>query len=245
MHLPIKPRSTNMKLLNPSPNTAPSQPATPLSAKRKPGSALRGLAARWLVGLVGAGLLSACSGIPISSVPKLLSLQSQLIELDPGQFMVAIAVDARMSPPADAVPVMHLAIKPQEEGAFTPVERKLPMQWSGIAPVSLGLAPAAPGRRWLVYSFTPESAALLRQTQASFKSIQAQRQGKSGGSVSLGIAQDGVAVRSPQFADTRWESWLQTSQSQGFYQLWSGTVAGLLKAAQDDKDRAGVAKALK
>jgi hypothetical protein len=41
---------------------------------------------------------------------------------------------------------------------------------------------------------------------------------------------------SPALAHTRCESWLQTSAREGFYELWSGTIADLLKAAPRKPD---------
>ncbi len=55
--------------------------------------------------------------------------------------------------------------------------------------------------------------------------------GKGGGKITEGIAQEGIAARNAACANTRWESWLQTRQSEGFYELWSGTVGVLLKNA--------------
>lgn len=185
--------------------------------------------------------LVACTGIPVTSLPRLYSLQGQILDIQPSDFMLAIQMDERMAPPASAVPVMHLAIKPQEPGAFEAVDKKLPMQWASQTPKSLGLQAADKGRRWLVFDFPAASQAELTRLQIQFKSVQAQRKGKSGGSISVGIAQDGVAVNAPALAGTRWESWLQTSKAQGFFELWSGTVASLLKAASDAKAKEAAA----
>ena len=185
--------------------------------------------------------LVACSGIPVSSLPRLYGLQGQILDLEPSDFLLAIQMDERMAPPASAVPVMHLAIKPQEPGSFEAVDKALPMQLAIQTPKSLGLKAADKGRRWLVFDFSAASQAELRRLQAHFKSIQVQRKGKSGGSISIGIAQDGVAVNTPALAGTRWESWLQTSKAEGFFELWSGTVASLLKAANDAKAKEAAA----
>jgi hypothetical protein len=179
--------------------------------------------------------LVACSGIPLRSLPRLMSLQDTLLEMNPAEFMLAIQSDARMTPPAGATPVMHVTIRPRVDGAFDAVEKTLPMRFtvsSAEANNAKGLAPAPARRRWLIYSFTPESQAELTRIQNYFKRLQAQQQGKGGGSVAVGIAQEGVAARDPALANTRWESWLQTSVREGFYELWSGTVAELLKQAQ-------------
>jgi hypothetical protein len=179
--------------------------------------------------------LAACSGIPLRALPRLLSLQDTLLQMNPAEFMLAIKADARMTPPPGAAPVMHLAIRPREAGSFDAVEKTLPMRFmvsAGDAGKAQGLAPAPVQRRWLIYSFPPESQTELARLQADFKRVQAQQQGKGGGSISVGIAQEGVAAKDPALAHTPWESWLQTSTREGFYKVWSGTIAELLKEAQ-------------
>lgn len=179
-----------------------------------------------------AASLAACGGVPLRSIPRLISLQSQLLELEPAEVMLAIQVDARMVPPPGAAPVLLFAIRPSEAGAFEPVDKRLPMEFTVTSERLLGLAPARANRRWLIYSLPPESQTELASVQSTFKRIQAERHGKRGGAVAIGIAQEGVAVRNPIFANTRWESWLQTSRRDGMFELWSGTVAALLKQAE-------------
>jgi hypothetical protein len=173
--------------------------------------------------------LVACAGVPLRSMPRLMSLQQELLNLNPAEFMLGIQADARLAPPPETVPTLSLAIRPTEPGAFDPIDRKLPMRFSVAAAGALGLAPPPAGRRWLIYSFPPESQAELSRIQGYFKRIQASR---LGGSVAVGIAQDGVAATNPALADTRWESWLQTSRREGFFELWSGTIASLMKQAK-------------
>ena len=177
----------------------------------------------------GASLvLMACGGVPLSSVPRLMALQGELLSMNPAEFMLAVQTDERLVPPAGSTPTLNIDIRPREEGAFERVERKLPMRVA-VASAPTGVPRAASGRRWMVYSFDAESQAVLARIQSSFKRIQAERQGKSGGSLSVGIAQDGLAADDPRLANTRWESWLQTQRQAGFYELWSGTL-GELKA---------------
>ena len=112
---------------------------------------------------------------------------------------------------------------------------------------SFGLQAAPLGRRWLIYSFTPESQAELVRIQTAVKRLQQDKQagsgpGKGGGRTYIGIAQEGIAARDPAFANTRWESWLQTRQSEGFYELWSGTVGALLKQAGRPKAETAAAR---
>jgi hypothetical protein len=185
-----------------------------------------------LAALLALVLLTACSGIPLRSVPQLLSLPAQLLDLNPAEFMLAIQVDARMTPPPGAAPSVHIAFKPAEPGAFEAIDRRLPMRFSTSLGGNHKLAPAGAGRQWLVYSFPPESQTELVTMQTTFKRVKAERQGKAGGSLTLSIDQEGVAVEDPTFQRTRWESWLQVSQKNGFFELWSGTVATLLKQAK-------------
>lgn len=199
------------------------------------------------ISVLAAALLGACSGVPLTSIPRLLRLNGQLLDAKPAEFMVAVQLDAGMVPPPGGVPVMELVIEPAVPGAFEVVNKKLPMrvvsaQSNGQASAdntalrSFGLDPAKSGRRWLIYSFTPESQAELERIQTAIKRLQQDKQagtgpGKGGGKVTVGIAQEGIAARDPAFANTRWESWLQTRQSEGFYELWSGTVGALIKQA--------------
>ena len=182
--------------------------------------------------LVLASLIVSCGGIPLRSLPRLMKLQDQLLDANPSEFMLAIQVDARVTPPAGAVPILQMAIKPAVAGAFEPIDRKLPMRFAIASSNSLGLATPPSNRRWLIYSLPPESQAELQRLQASFKRLQAQGGSNRGGSVALGISQEGLAVRDPALANTKWETWLQTTKQDGFFELWSGTIADLLKAAR-------------
>ncbi|ROZ71219.1 hypothetical protein [Ramlibacter sp. WS9] len=184
-----------------------------------------------LLPLIACLVLGACSGIPLASVPRILALKADLLEANPAEIMLAIQVDERIAPARGDVPVLHIDIRPREVGAFAPWEGKMPMRLSaGAAPK--GLQPAARGRHWLVYSLGPESQAELLRTRARFQQLQAERRGKSGGSVSVGIAQEGVAAASPHVAGSVWESWLQTSAQAGFFKLWSGTLDDLRAQAR-------------
>lgn len=185
--------------------------------------------------LLVATLLSSCGGIPLRSMPRLMSLQSTVLEMNPAEFRLAIQADQRMMPPAGAVPEMHLVMRPREAGSFDAVDKTLRMRSMVIAGDTgrgKGLPPATARRRWLIYSFPPQSQAELARLQQHFKRIQAQQQGRGGGSIAVGIAQAGIAAKDPALAATRWESWLQTSEAEGYYALWSGTVADLLRQAQ-------------
>lgn len=176
-------------------------------------------------------VLGACTGIPIRSLPRLVKLQSGILQTDPAELMVAIQVDVRMVPPEGASPLLLLTIKPAEPGAFAVVDRKLPMHFTILSSGNFGLPPPDAGRRWLLYSLTPESQMELLRVRETFKQIQASGSKSRSGTLSVGIEQDGVAARDPVLTRTEWSTWLQTSRREGFFELWSGTVADLLKQA--------------
>lgn len=189
----------------------------------------------FLISVFLAAFVIGCGGIPLRSMPRLIKLQDDLLDMSPSEFMVAIQVDARMTPPPGAAPVLHLSIHPPETGAFEPIDKKLPMQFAVASANNLGLAPPPADRRWLIYSFSPESQSELALVQSAIKQLHTKQTGKRGGRIAVGIAQEGIAVRDPAFVNTRWESWLQTSRREGFFELWSGTVGELLKRAKSQR----------
>jgi hypothetical protein len=173
--------------------------------------------------------LAGCSGIPLTSLPDLLRFQNSLLDLNPAECMFAVQMDRKMTPPPDAAPMLQLVIQPSEAGAFEPINKELPMRVSIATTNALGL-PAPPAHRlWLVYSLAPESQAELSQIQNDFKRM---KNRNSGGSLSLGIEQTGIATKDPALANSRWESWLQLSAKEGFFELWSGTVGDLLQEGE-------------
>lgn len=176
-------------------------------------------------------LLGGCGGVPLRSVPRLLQLQSQLLEANPAEFIVALQVDARMVPPPGAVPLLVIKITPREPGAFAAIDKKLALQLAMASGATLGLESPPAGRRWLLYSLPTGTQVELRQIQDTIKRAKASAQS---GSLSLGIEQDSMAaaVTDPTLANTRWDTWLQTRQRDGFYEVWSGTPAQLKKAAE-------------
>lgn len=182
-----------------------------------------------IVAVLVACILSACAGIPLRSLPRLMKLQDRLLEANPAEFSLAVQVDQRMVPPADAVPQLVLVVRPSEPGAFESIEKKLPMRFTIATTNALGLSAPAGERRWLIYTLPPESQAELVGVQNHFKRIRTQARGVVLG---VGIAQDGIASRDPALARTRWESWLQTSRQEGFFEIWSGSIADLLERAK-------------
>jgi len=181
-------------------------------------------------GLLLALLLAACSGVPLSSIPRLAALQAELLDGDPAEFALAVQVDERMVPPPGAAPTLNIELRPLEAGAFEPWLRKLPMRVTHLAPKVL--PEAGRGRRWLVYCLTPDAQAEFLRSRVRLAQVRAERQGKSGGSLAIGMAQEGLAADDPRLAHTHWESWLQTSARGGFFKLWSGTLDDLKKQAR-------------
>ncbi len=180
-------------------------------------------------------LLTGCMGIPLSSLPRLVKLPEQLLTLKPAEFMLAIQTDARMLPPAGASPTLDITIQPKNVGDYAPVDKKIPMQLAESQGVALGLERATAGRRWLIYSFPAASQAELAAIQTTFKRIKAENDAKGskgGGSLTVGIAQQNVATADAALDNTRWESWLQTSAKDGFFELWSGTVKDIKAQAK-------------
>jgi hypothetical protein len=172
-------------------------------------------------------LLTGCGGIPLKSIPRLFKLQDQLLTLNPAEFKLAIQTDTRMLPPTGAAPTLDIAIRPKNAGDFAPVDKKIAMQLAISNGPALGLERPPTGRRWLVYSFPAASQAELAAVQTSFKRIKADNEAKGskgGGSITVGIAQENIAMTDAALDNTRWESWLQTSSKDGFFELWTGTV---------------------
>ena len=189
------------------------------------------LTRRSLVLAAGAAL-AACGGIPLRSLPRLMQLSGQMLDANPAHFMVALQVDARLTPPAGAVPYLLLKLTPKVAGAFEPVDKKLPLAMSSTGGATLGLDAPGPGRRWLVYSLPPATQAELQKVQAMVKLAQAQPGYQRGGSLAMGVEQNDLAVTDPALARTRWSTWMQVKQSEGFFEVWNGTPEEILKAGK-------------
>jgi hypothetical protein len=176
--------------------------------------------------------LAGCGGIPLKAIPRLMQLSNALLEAQPAEFRVAIQVDARIAPPPTSVPLLAIQLTPKVAGAFEPVNKKLPLRWDTASGSSLGLEPATAGRRWLLYSLPPETQAELIRIQKMIRLAQAQPGYQKGGQLSLAIEQTDLALTQPQLANTRWNTWLQVKQADGFFEIWSGTPAQILAAAK-------------
>jgi hypothetical protein len=179
-------------------------------------------------------MLSACMGIPLSSIPRLMSLKDELLILTPSDLRIAFQIEESLVPKAGATPTLDLAFVPDKGSDLPAIERKLPMQLLVLAnPEGLSSAPSS--RRWLIYSLTTESQIELRRQQAQYRKILAEQQSgpkKPGGVLTLGISQAGLAPDDTRLDGTVWQSWLRTTPQAGYFKLWSGTIADLKAAAQ-------------
>lgn len=173
--------------------------------------------------------LAGCGGVPLRALPRLAQLSSSLLVASPAEFMVALQVDARLTPPPGAVPLLVLKLTPKVAGAFEPIDKKLPMQLAVVSGATLGLGAPATGRRWLIYSLPPATQAELQRVQTTVRQAQAVPGYQRGGNLAMGVEQDSLVTTDPALARTRWDTWLQVKRSEGFFEVWSGTPAELQK----------------
>jgi hypothetical protein len=179
--------------------------------------------------------LAACTGVPLPSLPRLMQMPSELLDAKPAEFMVALQVDARMVPPAGAVPMLTIKMEPREPGAFEVIDKKLPLKVSAASVSTLGLDAPPVGRRWLIFSLPASTQGELQRIQGVMRQAKTNSKNKGGGSLSVGVAQDSMAVTDPALTNTRWETWLQFKQRDGFFEVWSGTPAQLQKMGGKDR----------
>lgn len=175
-------------------------------------------------------VVTACQGIPLRSVPRLYRLQGELLTMDPAALRLAVQLDARLAPPPTSSPQLVIHLTTKRRGSVDNVERRLPMHYLQTAGAVPGLPLPDSRRRWLVYSLTPESRAELQAIQNRVR--QGRDDGGEGGTLGLGIDQSGLLENTTDMMDSRWETWLQVSTQEGFFELWSGTVADLLRQAR-------------
>lgn len=173
--------------------------------------------------------LAGCGGVPLRALPRLAQLSSSLLVASPAEFMVALQVDARLTPPPGAVPVLVLKLTPKVPGAFEPIDKRLPMQLAVVSGATLGLDAPAAGRRWLIYSLPPATQAELQRVQTTVRQAQAVPGYQRGGNLAMGVEQDSLVTTDPALARTRWDTWLQVKRSEGFFEVWSGTPTELQK----------------
>ncbi len=178
--------------------------------------------------------LSACSGVPLTSVPRLLALRTELLVANPAEIMLAVQADERLVPARGRVPTLDFDIHPEEAGAFEPVQRSVPMRLKAGGALPSGLPDAGAGRHWMIYDFGPEAQKDVAALQARIKQIRAERQGKTGGSLGIAVVQDGLVPSDSRLGRTLWQSWLQTSAKTGFFEFWTGPLDEL-KAGRERK----------
>ena len=183
--------------------------------------------------LVCSLLLLACTGVPLRAIPKLLQMNSALMDANPADIMVALQVDSRMAPPPGAVPLLMIKVAPREAGGFEVIDRKLPLQLAVASVATLGLDAPPAGRRWLIYSLPVATQTELKRIQDFIKTARANPQVKGGGSLSVGVEQASLVSSDPALAHTRWNTWLQMVRKDGFFEVWSGTPAQLQKMATE------------
>lgn len=181
--------------------------------------------------LLAVAAVASCGGIPISALPKLASLPGQLLEMDPAQLRVALQVDARIAPPPDVVPRLHLLVKPKVAGAFEVVDRKLPLALQNATTAVPGLPPPGAGRRWLVYSLPPASQTEVQRIQAMVRQTRAQPDAQRGGSIALGIEQKDLAPVDPVLDRTRWSTWFRVREHDGYFEVWRGDAGEVRRLA--------------
>jgi hypothetical protein len=179
--------------------------------------------------------LAGCGGVPLRSLPRLIQLQNDFLGLQPSEFTVALQVDARLAPPAGAVPLLVVKLMPKNPELVETVDKKLPLQVAVTSVATLGLEAPPPGRRWLIYTLPPATQTELRRIQGILLKAKAMPDGKGSGSLSVGVEQDSLAVTDPALANTRWDTWLQTKQREGFFEVWTGTPAQLQKMAAEKR----------
>ena len=132
-----------------------------------------------------------------------------------------------------------IKVAPRTAGEFEIIDKRLALQLSVASVSTLGLEAPPRGRRWLVYSMPPQTQLELQRMQETIRQSRPKSQtlprGKGGGSLSVGLEQDSLATSDPALAGSRWDTWLQTHQSDGFFEVWSGTLAQLKKIAAEKK----------
>ncbi len=179
--------------------------------------------------------MTACGGVPLRSLPRLMQMQNEVLGMNPAEFMVALQVDARLVPPADAVPLLVIKLEPRYPSVVEPIDKKLPLKVAVASVGTLGLAAPPAGRRWLIYSMPPDTQAEMRRIQSVVLRAQALPNHQGSASLAMGVAQDSLAVTEPVLANTRWDTWLQTKQRDGFFEVWVGTPAQIQAMAAKAK----------
>jgi len=171
-------------------------------------------------------------GVPLRSMPRLMQLSTDLQQGNPAELMVAMQVDARMVLPGSATPTLNLKLQPATPGTFEGFDKKLSLQWVTSNVATQGLDAPPKGQRWLFYSLPLASQQQVLRVRNFI--ITTKEKCKCKGTLGVGIGYDTLIATDPTLAHTRWETWVQTRQRDGF-QVWSGTPAEPLKLAQSNR----------
>lgn len=187
---------------------------------------------RQFASLLCAATLTGCGGVPLKALPKLMQMPNQLLAAHPDEIKVALQVDARLTPQPGAVPMLVVQLKPKDPAAYPAINQKLPLQMVVSSTATPGLPAPPSGRRWLIYSLPAASQAELQRVQTMVRDAKA-RTDHPGGTLSLGVEQDALAqaITHPTLARTRWDTWLQVSRADGFFEVWSGTPEDIQRLA--------------
>ena len=180
---------------------------------------------RALVVIAGAIALAGCAGVPLRTVARLRTVRpDDILAADAREFGVALELDVRVKPASGRVPVVDLALRPVDDGAFRPVILVLTCTADSASPRELGLRAAKPGRHWLVYRLAEDSARDLAVAQATIRDA---RDRKLRGTLAVGVRNDWIAEVYPVAVGSEASTWVRMQRSEGYFELWSGRVPPL------------------
>jgi hypothetical protein len=180
---------------------------------------------RALAVIAGTIALAGCAGVPLRTVARLRTVRpDDLLAADAREFGIALELDARVKTASGRVPVVDLALRPVDDGAFQPLILVLACAAEPASPGELGLRAARPGRHWLVYRLAEDSARDLAVAQAKIRDA---RDRKLRGTLAVGVRNDWIAEVYPVAVGSEASTWVRMKRSEGFFELWSGRVPPL------------------
>lgn len=183
---------------------------------------------RTLAAASGASALLAagCAGVPVATVARLAAFRPEtLLDADPADLRAGLNADARLRPKPGQAPQLAVAVRPAEPGTFAPLDRSIALQVDDGDPVRLGLAPARPGRQWLLYRLDAQGVVALQEVQELLRAARSAKPKPHRGSLTINVRHDGVGGAAPELRDTRLETWLRVTAADGFFKLWEGRLA--------------------
>lgn len=170
-------------------------------------------------------LAAGCAGVPIATVAKLAAFRPEtLLDADPAELRAALGADAKLRPRTGQAPQLTLAVRPAESGTFPPLDRSIALHVDDGDAVRLGLAPARPGRQWLLYRLDAQGVAALREVQELMRAARNAKPKPHRGSLTVNVRLEGVGGVAPELRDTRLETWLRVTTADGFFKLWEGRL---------------------